>query len=283
MTDTPPPPLTDDDPPSPWARAAGAVVSGVEGIGAWVIGFTGLAEEIGRVATIGGLGLIDVVRRPFRVRSVIAQCEFIGVQSLPIILLTSLFTGAVFALQSYRAVALFQAESLVGGTVGVTLTRELGPTLTGLLVTGRAGSAIAAEIGSMRVSEQIDALDAMAVDPVNYLVKPRLWAAMITMPLLTAAFDFVGVLGAWLVCIPMLGMSDPEFMVRLEDWVDWDDISGGLLKAWVFGLIMGTVACYKGFYTKGGARGVGLATTSSVVVSSVAILVANFFIAWAMP
>jgi phospholipid/cholesterol/gamma-HCH transport system permease protein len=181
--------------------------------------------------------------------------EFIGVQSLPIILLTSFFTGAVFALQSYRAFALFGAESMVGGTVGVALTRELAPTLTGLLVAGRAGSAMAAEIGSMRVSEQIDALDAMAVDPINYLVKPRLVAAALVTPMLTAIYDFVGIVGSWAVCIHLLAMDEPSFMVRLQSWVDWDDIWGGLLKGWVFGVIIGTVACYKGFYTEGGARG----------------------------
>jgi phospholipid/cholesterol/gamma-HCH transport system permease protein len=209
--------------------------------------------------------------------------EFIGVNSLGIIVLTSAFTGAVFTLQSYRAFALFGAEAMVGGTVGVALTRELGPTLTGLLVCGRAGSAIAAEIGSMRVTEQIDALDAMAIDPVNYLVKPRLVAAILTMPMLTAVFDFVGILGSYIVGIYMMNLSEPEFMVRLQDWVDWDDIWSGLFKALVFGFIMGTVSCYKGYYTSGGAKGVGEATTSAVVVASVAILVSNFFIAWALP
>lgn len=255
----------------------------VELLGRWVLSSRDGVEEIGRCLRIGVMGLVNIVVPPFRLRLVVGQCDFIGVQSLPIILLTSAFTGAVFALQSYRAFALFQAESLVGGTVGVTLTRELGPTLTGLLVTGRAGSAIAAEIGSMRVSEQIDALDAMAVDPINYLVAPRLLAAVLMMPLLTATFDFIGILGSYIVGIHVLHLSEPEFMVRLKDWVDWDDIWSGLFKAIVFGLIMGTVACYKGFYTTGGAKGVGLATTSAVVVASVAILVANFFIAWALP
>jgi phospholipid/cholesterol/gamma-HCH transport system permease protein len=275
----------DAAPPDPtWRdRAARAPVTAIEAVGAWALGFSEPVEEIGRCLRIGVMGLANGFIPPFRPRLIIQQCEFIGVQSLPIIVLTSAFTGAVFALQSYRAFALFQAESMVGGTVGVALTRELGPTLTGLLVTGRAGSAIAAEIGSMRVSEQIDALDAMAVDPISYLVKPRLWAAMLMMPLLTAAFDAIGVFGSWFICIQVLDMSEPEFMVRLRDWVDWDDIWSGLLKAWVFGVIMGTVACYKGYYTKGGAKGVGIATTTSVVVSSVAILIANFFIAWMLP
>ncbi|HMV66530.1 MAG TPA: ABC transporter permease [Myxococcota bacterium] len=275
--------VEDPAPPPLWQRAALAPVRAIELVGAQVLGLRGVVEEVGRWARICVMGLMNFFIPPVRVRLVIAQCEFIGVQSLPIILLTSAFTGAVFTLQSYRAFALFQAESMVGGTVGVALTRELGPTLTGLLVTGRAGSAIAAELGSMRVTEQIDALDAMAVDPINYLVKPRLLASIIVMPLLTATFDFVGVFGSYVVGIFMLHMSEPDFMVRLRDWVDWDDIWSGLLKATVFGLIMGSVSCYKGFYTHGGAKGVGVATTTAVVVSSVAILVANFFIAWALP
>lgn len=268
-------------------EAAQLVVRLVESVGRVGVALgrstVSFVEEIGKVTRIGLGGLFNVIRRPLRIGLTVDQIEFIGVKSLPIILLTSAFTGAVFTLQSHRAFALFGAEAMVGGTVGVALTRELGPTLTGLLVAGRAGSAMAAEIGSMRVSEQIDALDAMAVDPVNYLVKPRLLASIIVLPLLTAIFDFVGIFGSYLVGTQLMHLSYPAFMVRLNDWVDWDDIWTGLLKAAVFGMIIGSVACYKGYYAKGGARGVGDATTSAVVVSSVAILVSNFFIAWALP
>lgn len=259
------------------------IVRAIEGIGQAVLGLRSVVEELGRALRIGGLGLATLFMPPVRFRLFIQQCEFIGVQSLPIIVLSSAFTGAVFTLQSHRAFALFGAEGMVGGTVGVALTRELGPTLTGLLVSGRAGSAIAAEIGSMRVSEQIDALHAMAVDPINYLVKPRIAAALLMMPLLTMTFDFVGIVGSYIAGVYVMHMSEPEFMVRLGDWVDWDDIWTGLFKALVFGLIMSSVACYKGYYTTGGAKGVGKATTTSVVVSSVTILIANFFIAWALP
>lgn len=252
----------------------------VEGVGRFVLG---PVEEVGRAALIGVGGLVNVFRRPVRFRLIVQQMERIGVQSLPIILLTSFFTGAVFTLQAHRAFAMINVEGLVGGTVGVSLTRELGPTLTGLLVAGRAGSAIAAEIGSMRVSEQIDALEAMAVDPVNYLVKPRLVAATIVTPLLTAVFDAVGMLGSYVVGVYTLNMAPPTFTVRLRSWVDWDDVWTGLAKAAVFGAIIAIVACYKGFYTSGGARGVGQATTSAVVVASVAILVSNYFLAWALP
>lgn len=274
-------PSVETDRPTP------APIRLVETVGRWALSpFRGMGatiEEVGRAARIGVMGVVNIFLRPLRLRQTFAQLDFIGVQSLSIIVLTSAFTGAVFALQSYRAFAMFGAEAMVGGTVGVALTRELGPMLTGLLVSGRAGSAIAAEIGTMRVTEQIDALDAMAVDPVNYLVKPRLLASILALPLLTAIFDLIGIIGSWFICIMIYNLSEPEFMVRLADWVDWDDIWTGLLKATVFGFIMGTVACYKGFYTTGGAKGVGRATTSAVVVSSVAILVSNFFIAWALP
>jgi phospholipid/cholesterol/gamma-HCH transport system permease protein len=248
----------------------------LEGIGRWVLV---PVEDVGRAGRILGLAVANLFARPLRIRLTIAQMEFIGIQSLPIILLSSAFTGAVFTYESHEAFAMFGAQGMVGGTVGVALTRELSPTLTGLLVAGRAGSAMAAEIGSMRVSEQIDALEAMAIDPVNYLVKPRLIASILVLPLLTAVFDFVGILGSYLVGVYVLHLSRPEYMVRLQEWVDWDDVWAGLVKAVAFGAIIGIVACYKGFYTKGGAAGVGRATTSAVVVASVSILVANYFIA----
>jgi phospholipid/cholesterol/gamma-HCH transport system permease protein len=256
------------------------LVAGFERLGASVLA---ALEELGRTARMAGLAAANLFQRPVRWRETIRQVQFIGIQSLPIILLCSLFTGAVFTWESHEAFALFGAQGLVGGTVGVAITRELAPTLTGLLVAGRAGSAMAAEIGSMRVSEQIDALEAMAVDPVNYLVKPRVVAATLAMPLLTAIFDFVGILGSYVVAIYLLHMNYPEFMVRLVDWVDWDDIAAGLVKSTCFGLIIGVVACTKGFYTAGGAVGVGRSTTSSVVVASVAILVSNYFIAVMLP
>lgn len=240
-------------------------------------------EEVGRVSRIGGAVTRDLFARPVRGRLIVAQMEFIGIQSLPIILLSSAFTGAVFTYESFDAFALFGAQSMVGGTVGVAITRELAPTLTGLLVAGRAGSAMAAEIGSMRVSEQIDALEAMAVDPINYLVKPRVVASILVVPLLTVVFDVMGVLGSYIVAMNVVHLSRPEFTVRLLDWVDEDDISAGVVKAFVFGAIIGLVACYKGFYARGGAVGVGRATTSAVVVASVAILVANYFIAILLP
>ncbi|MEQ1501532.1 MAG: ABC transporter permease [Myxococcota bacterium] len=251
-----------------------------EGVGRFVLA---PIEDLGRAVRIFAAGTANVVIPPLRFGLIVEQIEFIGIQSLPIILLASAFTGAVFTYESYEAFAYFGAQGMVGGTVGVAITRELAPTLTGLLVAGRAGSAMAAELGSMRVSEQIDALDAMAVDPMNYLVKPRLVAATIAIPLLTAVFDAMGIFGSWVVGIWVLHLSPPEYLVRMRDWVDWDDVWAGLAKAIVFGVIVGTVACYKGFYTEGGAAGVGRATTSAVVVASVTILVMNYFIALLLP
>lgn len=240
-------------------------------------------EELGRVWIIAAMGFLQIFLRPVRFGQIIDQMDFIGVQSLPIIVLSSAFTGAVFTYETHGAFALFGAQGMVGGTVGVAITRELGPTLTGLLVAGRAGSAMAAELGSMRVSEQIDALEAMAVDPVNYLVKPRLLASILVVPMLTLVFDLVGILGSYFVAIGTVGLSSPEFTVRLFDWMDWDDIFAGVVKAIVFGAIIGVVSCYKGFYATGGAVGVGRATTSAVVVSSTTILVSNYFIALLLP
>ncbi|MEQ1570633.1 MAG: ABC transporter permease [Myxococcota bacterium] len=266
--------------PEPAAPIRRAATAAAEAVGRAVLS---PIEELGRAIRVFAGGATNIVRLPIRVHQTVEQMEFIGIRSLPIILLASAFTGAVFTYESYEAFAYFGAQGLVGGTVGVAITRELGPTLTGLLVAGRAGSAMAAELGSMRVTEQIDALDAMAVDPMNYLVKPRLLASVLVMPLLTAVFDAFGMLGSWAVGVYVLHLSPPEYLVRMRDWVDWDDIWAGLAKAFVFGAIVGTVACYKGLYTEGGAVGVGRATTSSVVVSSVTILVSNYFIALLLP
>jgi phospholipid/cholesterol/gamma-HCH transport system permease protein len=271
-----------DDPeePRPEPLLARVARGGVEGVGRAVLA---PIEDLGRAVRVLAMGLANVFVPPLRFHLTVEQVEFIGIKSLPIILLASAFTGAVFTYESYQAFAYFGAQAMVGGTVGVALSRELSPTLTGLLVAGRAGSAMAAELGSMRVSEQIDALDAMAVDPINYLVKPRLVASIVALPLLTAVFDACGILGSWVVGIYVLHLSPPEYMVRMREWVDWDDVWAGLAKAVVFGTIIGTVSCYKGFYTEGGAAGVGRATTSAVVVASVAILVANYFIAILLP
>ncbi len=249
----------------------------------------GLIESVGRVVIekIEGVGrwfmlLFEtfawMLRPPYRVRLLFESMEFVGVGSLFIVLLTGLFTGAVFALQGAGAFKLFNAESLVGSTVGISLARELSPVLTGLMVTGRAGSGIATELGTMRVTEQIDALYTMAVNPVQYLVVPRFIAGLVMVPLLSALFTLVGMCGCYFVGVVLLGIDEGIFMSKVRWFIDPDDITSGLIKACAFGGILTMVGCYKGFYASGGARGVGLATTQSVVVSSVFILIADYFL-----
>ncbi len=219
-----------------------------------------------------------LVQRPVRLRLYFQQMEFIGVRSTPIIMLTGLFVGAVFALQTGKAFALFNAESLVGATIGLTLAREIGPVFTALMVTARACSAMAAELGTMRVTEQIDAMETMAVDPVHYLVVPRVVAATLMTPLLTGIFVFMGIVGGWMVGVKLLGIDEGSFFNKLYYYVVVNDLLGGLVKAAFFGCAVALVSCYQGFYTKNGAEGVGRATTQAVVISSVTILVMDYFL-----
>ncbi|SDN50126.1 phospholipid/cholesterol/gamma-HCH transport system permease protein [Desulfonauticus submarinus] len=232
--------------------------------------------EMGRMLLLLLQSFIWLFRPPFRFRLFIKQMEFVGVNSLFVVLLTGLFTGMVLALQTYYAFRMFSAESLVGATVALSMTRELGPVITALMVTGRAGSAIAAEIGTMRVTEQIDALTVMAISPVQYLVVPRIVAGIIMLPLLTVISDFVGVIGGYLVGVKLLGINSGLFLNKIYEYVDFEDLYNGLIKAACFGLIFTLVGCYKGFYTRGGAEGVGKATTQAVVLGSVLILMFDY-------
>ena len=218
------------------------------------------------------------VKPPYRVRLIFQQLEFVGVGSLFIILLTGVFTGAVFTLQSVSAFAKFSAQSLVGATVTLALTRELAPVLTSLMVTGRVGSAMATELGTMRVTEQIDAMEVMAIDPVSYLVVPRVFAGAVMVPVLTMIFDFVGVLGSYLVGVMYNGIDEGAFLSRIQRWLEPADIFQGLIKAFVYGIVITLVGCYKGFNAGGGARGVGQATTDAVVAGSISIFVLNYFL-----
>ncbi len=247
----------------------------IEGIGSGVIN---AVEGVGRAATLFIQTLLWIPRPPWRLKNLFASMEFVGVGSLFIVLLTGLFTGAVFALQGAGAFKLFNAESLVGSTVGISLARELSPVLTGLMVTGRAGSGIATELGTMRVTEQIDALYTMAVNPVQYLVVPRFIAGLVMVPVLSALFTLIGMAGCYFVGVVLLNIDEGIFLSKTRWFVDPEDLTSGLIKACVFGGILTMVGCYKGFYASGGARGVGLATTQSVVVSSVAILIADYFL-----
>ena len=251
-------------------------------------------EELGAISKFGAAFFRWIGERPFRWRNWTTQMNSIGVDSTPIILLVSLFTGAVFALQTGYAFRLFNAETMVGSTVGLSLTREIAPVFAALMVTARVGSAMAAELGTMRVTEQIDALEAMAVNPFHFLVVPRVVGATLMLPLLTALFNFVGYIGAYLVGVGLLGIPEgpfiakteflyifpnyPGIIAKTEFYVDNDDLFGGLFKAAVFGFLLALISCYQGYKTEGGAAGVGRATTRAVVVSSVTILVVDYFL-----
>lgn len=237
-----------------------------------------LVEEIGSLAIFCYDSLFWLIRPPFFFSQLFKQMEFIGVRSVTVVLLTGVFTGMVGALQTHYGFSLFGAESLVGSTTALGLLRELGPVLASLMVTARAGSAMTAEIGSMRVTEQIDALTVMGVNPFQYLVNPRIIAAIIMMPMLTLIFDSIGIVGSYLVGVKFLGIDSGVFMARIVEYVDYDDLFTGLIKATFFGMILSVVGCYKGFNTTGGAEGVGKSTTSSVVISSVSILIADYFL-----
>lgn len=246
-----------------------------------------LFEYIGRmaIAFFEALGAICVflyqtlywlVRRPVFIKQFFKQMEFIGIKSTSVVLLTGMFTGMVSALQTYHGFSLFGADSLVGSTTALGLLRELGPVLAALMVTARAGSAMTAEIGTMRVTEQVDALTVMGVNPFQYLVIPRVIATIIMMPMLTLIFDSIGIIGAYLVGVEILDIDKGIFMARIVEYVDYSDLFSGLAKSAFFGAILSIVGCYKGYSTSGGAEGVGNATTYSVVISSVCILIADY-------
>ncbi len=238
----------------------------------------GAFDSVGEVVVFALAALRRTFRRPFRGAHLLNLMEFVGVGSLGIVLLTGVFTGMVFAIQTAVAFEIFNAKSLIGGSVALALVRELAPTLSALMVTGRVGSAITTELGTMRVTEQIDALECMAVDPIHYLVTPRIVATTLMMPLLVTCFNAVGLMGAWFVSTRMLGVDDAMFFSRIYEWLEPTDIWCSVVKATAFGTIIGSIACYKGFNAAGGSRGVGLATTSSVVTSSVTILIIDYVI-----
>jgi phospholipid/cholesterol/gamma-HCH transport system permease protein len=217
-------------------------------------------------------------RPPLDIRNLLKQMEEVGIKSVPVVLITGAFTGMVLALQSYTGFRRFNAEAFVGTVVALSMTRELGPVLSGLMVSGRVGSAMAAELGTMQVTEQIDALYTLATNPIKYLIVPRFLASVIIMPILTVFADVVGILGGYLVSVKLLGSNPTIYLRRTFDYLDLEDIYIGLLKSLVFGMIIAIIGCYQGFHTEGGAEGVGKATTRAVVMSSLLILIANYFI-----
>ena len=209
------------------------------------------------------------------------QAEEVGVQSLPVVLLTALFTGMVLALQSYIGFHRFGAQSMVATVVSLSMLRELGPVLVGLMVAGRVGASFAAELGTMRVTEQIDALWTLSTDPFRYLIMPRFFAAVLMMPLLVALADAIGMFGGYIISVSFLDQTPAVYIENSTMFLELSDLYSGLVKAAVFGGIIGIVSCSEGFNCSGGARGVGRATTRAVVVSAMSILVFDYIItAW---
>jgi len=252
-----------------------AVVRFLERLGRGVAAFL---EESGSLLILFVRTLAWTFRPPYRPRAVVAQMASVGVSSLPIVLITAIFTGAVLAMQTMTGFKRFNAQDLVGTVVALSICRELGPVLTGLIVSGRVGSGMAAELGTMKVTEQIDALETLATDPVNYLAVPRFLAGLVMLPALTVLADVVGMASGYAVSVFVLHANPTIYFRRSMEFLAFEDIYAGIVKAAVFGMIIAVVGCYKGFTAEGGAEGVGRATTRSVVLSSMLILTANYFI-----
>ena len=251
------------------------MISGLNWIGTGVLSYFDEAGE-------GLLLFIKILRglfkRPFPLRLTMEQMEEVGVRSLPVVAITAIFTGAVLALQTYSGFKRFGAEGMVGTVVALSMTRELGPVLASIMVAGRVGSSMAAELGTMKVTEQIDALISMATDPVHYLVLPRFIAAFIMLPFLVVFADLLGIIGGYIVAVNILGASSTTYINRTLQYLEFADVSVGIVKAAVFGMIIALVGCHMGFDTEGGAEGVGRATTRAVVAASIIILIFNYFL-----
>jgi len=232
----------------------------------------------GRLTLFAGNAVALSFRPPYYPRLILKQMVDIGYYSLPVVGLTAIFTGMVLALQSYTGFARFSAESAIPQVVIVSITRELGPVLAGLMVAGRVGAAMAAEIGTMRVTEQIDALETLATTPYKYLVAPRIIAGVTMMPILVFLADIIGVLGGFLVSVFKLDFNAQSYLKNTMDFLVFEDVFSGLVKAAVFGFLVTLMGCYHGFYSRGGAQGVGSATTNAVVSASILILGFNYFI-----
>ena len=235
-------------------------------------------EDVGTTVTLTIETLFWLVRPPFRVSLILRAMEFIGVESIFLISLTGMFSGMVLALQMVHALKSFNQQGLVGGIVAVSLTREISPVFSGLMVTARAGSALAAELGNMRVTEQIDAITTMGVSPVQYLLAPRMIASVLMMPLLCVLYTCVGLVGGYTVAVGLLDIDPGTFFDRIHQIATGDDLFMGLVKAATNGFLVSAISTRHGYFASGGARGVGLATTRAVVQSSVAVLIANYLI-----
>jgi phospholipid/cholesterol/gamma-HCH transport system permease protein len=241
-----------------------------------------IVDGLGAVAIFCLLAFLKIFRRK-QIKEIVQQIYFIGAKSTTIVMLVGLFTGMVLGLQLFYTLAKFGSEGVLGSIVALTLIRELGPVLTAIMITARAGSAMTAEIGILRISEQIDALYTMRIDPMRYLISPRLAAAIISFPLLTAFFDLIGIIGGYLTGVMLLGVNEGAYFYRIHSYVDMIDIRGGFIKSLVFAVIVSVTCCYRGYFTHlrtdaYGAKSVSLSTTSAVVVSCVTILVSDYVV-----
>jgi len=240
--------------------------------------FLAMLEVTGRIVIFALESLSGMLRRPFYLPAIGRQLVDVGYYSLPVVGLTAIFTGMVLVLQSYTGFTRFSAESAIPNVVVISLTRELGPVLAGLMVAGRVGAAMAAEIGTMRVTEQIDALSTLSTNPLKYLVVPRLVAGLISLPLLVAVADVIGVFGGYVIAVDKLGFNSVSYIKHTVNFLHTIDVVSGLVKAAVFGFIVALMGCYHGYHSRGGAQGVGAATTNAVVSASILILVFNYFL-----
>lgn len=238
----------------------------------------GVVDEIGLIVIFANESFKLLFAKPYRHTEIIRHMEFIGNQSVGIISLTGLFTGLALSFQVYLGFKLVNATNLVGPTVALGITRELGPVLTGLIVAARAGGAMAARLGTMRVNEQIDALEVMGVNTKQYLIGPRIIAAIICMPLLCAIFDFMAMIGCYFLCVKLVQLDEAVFWEKIRTTLEVRHINEGLIKAGVFGIVFSVISTYRGFNTKGGAKGVGEATNQGVVQSMVMIIILDYFL-----
>jgi phospholipid/cholesterol/gamma-HCH transport system permease protein len=241
----------------------------------WLVAFV---LEIQEFSVLAAKAIANLFRRPRYIRDTMEQMDIIGVGSIPIILLTGFFTGGVLALQAAKSLRSFGAVGLTGQLVSVSLVRELGPVLSALMLAGRIGSGIASELGSMMVTDQINAMRALGTDPIKKLVTPRMMATVSLGPLLTVICDFFGLVGGWLVAMYELKLRSSLYWSVAFDGLDYNDLIGGLIKPLVFGFIVSLVGCHQGLRTYGGTQGVGKSTTRSVVIASILVIISDFFL-----
>ncbi|NPA32312.1 MAG: MlaE family lipid ABC transporter permease subunit [Aquificae bacterium] len=239
---------------------------------------TRFLEEVGKATLLTFWAIVFLFKKRPKTKHFIQQLTYVAAETTPVVVITSIFSGGVIALQTYSTFHRFNAEYLIGAVVAISMGRELAPVLTSLMVVARVGSAMTASIGTMRITQQIDALEVMAINPISFLVTPRLFATTLGVPMLTVVGDVSGVFGGWFVATQLLGVNEYLYWQKMVDLTDFYDFLGGLYKAFFFGFTIGAVSCYYGFYTTGGTQGVGRATTNSVVTSSMLILISDYFL-----